>query len=489
MQRALAVFTFLFVSVAAFGADVVTIKLPEGQMRCEVLGMTKSEISLKQSNGKTINVPHAVLTPKEVLACYKALDEKTKDANLRFDMGSYFLKKQLNAEAKEELAQALKLDAKLAAKVEPLLKQLEEAAKPPVVAAPKVEEKEKVPEKEKEPASKPPEPDEDGMVPVEVKPGEKLEDAIKRTMDDFAKNFKKQNVPPRGDKEMKEFLDKRLEELNSKIGGKWRLIETKHFYSFSNLPEPKHKQISLEWLEAPSNADGSQGIYPLLCTVLRHKEGDKLWNNKCPIYFFDTYRQFQEFAAVIDRSPGAGNSGGYFSARGREVHICIPFMKERLGGEKAADRAARSTLYHEGTHAFLQLTGEDVPLTRWLHEGLAQFIEFWYDSKNNPDRNQRAAWLIQEIRAGSIPTWSEMKERPMGGTDLPGYSWAWLKLEFLYRNFDNQRLPDMIRAIKGGKAEDEAMTESFKFAPDKLETGYQAWIKEQAKKGLNFHKQ
>jgi len=481
----LALFSFFMLCLAsASAAEMVTIKLPEGQMRCEVLKMTKAEISLRESSGKNINVPFAVLTPKEVLACFRLLDDKFKDANLRFEMGSYFLKKQLNDAAKAELIEAVKLDSKLAEKATSLLKQLE--GDKTVAAAPKVEEKEK--EKEAPPAAKPPEPNENGNIPLEVRPGEKVEDAIKRTMEDFAKNFKKQNVPARTEKEMKEFIDKRLVELNDKIGGgKWRLIETKHFYSFSNLPELKHKVVSAEWLENTANADGTQGIYPLLCTVLRHKESDKLWNNKCPIYFFDKFSEFQNFAAAIDGSPGAGNSGGYFSARGREVHICIPFMKERLG-EKGADRAARSTLYHEGTHAFLQLTGEDVPLARWLHEGLAQFIEFWYDSKNNPDRAQRAAYLIQEIRAGSIPAWYEYKERPQGGGDHPGYSWAWIKLEFLYRNFDNQRLPDMIRAIKAGKKEEEAMTDSFKFPPDKLEAGYQLWVKEQAKKGLNFHK-
>jgi hypothetical protein len=258
------------------------------------------------------------------------------------------------------------------------------------------------------------------------------------------------------------------------------MIETKHFYCFFNGPEPKHKEIC-NWNEF---------LYQRLAEVLRHKEGDKLWNNKMPIYYFQKYAEFQRFASQIDKSPGAAYSGGYFSARGRDVHICIPFMSERLNSEKQADRMARNTLHHECTHAFLQLTGEDVPLTRWLHEGMAQFIEFYYDAENDvngrgvsKERKERADFLAQQVKRGGVSSWAEFKERPQSGMDIEGYANAWAKLEFLYRNFPRESLPTMIRLIKSGKTEDEAMKEAFKQPPDKMEAYYREWMKQRTKGG------
>lgn len=468
---------FLFfaalLAAACHAGDVVPIKMLDGTtMRCEVVKMTKSSVDVK-ADGKLQTLPFKLITPREVKDCYAAL--ANKDAALRFDMASYFFDKQMFNEAEEELKEAIKLDPKLAEKAAALLKNIEEK-KNPAAADPKpvTPDKPATPDKVKDPKDTP-------ATKTPEKTSPEGEEGLLR--------FARMKKDPLTDAQMKEFLEKRKEELKSKIGGEWRLIETAHFYCFSNLPEPKHRKYAFDWLEKPTGTvEDPQGIYPLLCMILKHKEGDKLWNNKCPIYYFETYEQFQRFAAEIDHSPGAGMSGGYFSAQGREVHICIPFMTKRFG-EKGAEKQARSTLYHEGTHAFLQLTGEDVPLNRWLHEGMAQFIEFWVDRKNNSGRSQRVDDLMRACRAGDIPSWSSMRERPMGGMDGNGYSWAWAKLEYLYRNFPKGNLPDMIRAIKAGTDPDEAMAKTFSAPVDKLEAHFQVWIKEYAKKGMNFGEQ
>jgi len=273
-------------------------------------------------------------------------------------------------------------------------------------------------------------------------------------------------VPPKSEKEMKSWLDSRLEELN-KMGGKWRMIETKHYYCFANIDEAKHKKIATEWNEE---------LYKLLCDVFKHKEGDKLWNNKMPIYYFNSYGLFQKFAVEIDKSPGAQFSGGYFSFRGRDVHICIPFMHERYGANSTkTDEKAHGTLYHEGTHAFLQLTGEDVMLHRWLHEGMAQFIEFFQEPANSPDRRERIAMLQQFTRRG-IRAWSEMEDRPGGGTDIEGYAYAWSRAMFLYMYPDPLALPNMVKNIKKGMSEADALKETFKRTAPELETMYQNWL-------------
>lgn len=436
-------------------AEKVSVKVNGQALECEVAKVTKDGAELN-AGGRTMTVPLDKLDPKDVARCYKAAPPPAS-ATVRLDMAAYFLKHLLLAEAEDEANAAVQADPACKAKAAPLLAAISGLKE--------------ITGKKDSTETKP-----DGEGKSED--GEGMPASL-----DFAKSFAKKDVPPRTPEQMKAFLDKRLEELKP-IGGTWRLKETKHFYCFANVPEAKHAVIS-QW---------DEGLYERLCQVLRHKEGDKLWNNKMPIYFFSTYAQFQRFAVEIDQSPGAGRSGGYFAAEGREVHACIPFMAERFGtNEKAADRAACNVLHHECTHAFLQLSGENVPLHRWLHEGLAQFIEFWYDREynqdmreNNPQKRNRVMCLQQIMARGQMPSWAQMQDRPLGGMDVVGYSFAWSKLEFLYRIFDNQRLPQMIRLIKAGKTEEEAIAAAFGYPSVKLEEVYGTWLKAQAKTGFKF---
>lgn len=443
----------------AHSAEKVTVKLLNGP--CEVVKVSKDGVVLKPANGAEQTLSLERMDPKEVAQCYRQA-EPLKDAQGRFDLGNWFFKKHLFPEAESELSAAGRQDAGLKKKAEVML-----AA---IAALKEIENPKKEAKKE------------DGEKTVRViRIGDDgkmvVESASSDSDEDFEKKFSKREVPARSAAEMKAFLDKRQEELKP-IGGTWRLIETKHYYCFSNVLEAKHKVIA-QWNEF---------LYDGLCGILKHKEGDKLWNNKLPIYYFERYGQFQRFAKEIDESPGAAYSGGYFAASGRDVHICIPFMTERLNNEKHADRMARNTLHHEGTHAFLQLSGEDVPLTRWLHEGMAQFIEFWYDENrdNNPERKDRAAYVQQMVGKNVLPSWEKTRMRPAGGTDIEGYAFAWTKLEFLYRNFDKQKLPQMIHLIKAGRAEDDALQQAFGFPVQKLEEGYRTWVKANAKTGFKF---
>ena len=449
-------------------AEKVTLNVAGRIMHCDVVRISKSEVTVVPEGQREQAVPLALLLPNEISDCYKQAIEP-KNAALRFDMGVLFLKKELYDEAKVELAEAAKLDGDLSGRVESLLKYI--ATTQPAAKAP---DSQSVAASDK---SKPATP----AKPGDMKPsgGESDADSV-AAENDFQKRFGRRNVPPRSEAKMKEFLDKRLEDLNTIIGGPWRMIETKHYYCFSNIPEPKHRLISTQWNET---------LYDLLCKVLRHKDGDKLWNNKMPVYYFENFKQFQKFAVQIDKSPGGAYSGGYFAADGRDVHICVPFMAERAKGNTARmDEMARSTICHEGTHAFLQLSGEDVKLSRWLHEGMAQFIEFLSDNEKNPDRINTVDRLsrVLNYNRGTLPSWEETMNRPAGGTDSEGYSLAYAKLEFLYRNFDHQSLPQMIRLIKSGKPEAEAMETVFKVKVGVMEDYYRKWIKEAIKINFNF---
>jgi len=464
--------------VASCAAESVTITFGGKATHCEVLKFLKGkndemQMQLKLDFGEQ-TLPLRVFSKQDVHKCYDVLT--AKPAALRLDMAQYFYAHEEFSDARIEAVAAAVAEPKLKTQSDALLQKIENNANlSKVASAPKVE----APKAEPPPPAateKPAEPEkvaggdkpkrsiikigEDGKITM-IK-GDDYSDEM--SADDFAKKMMHAEVPPKSDKEMKDWLDQRLAALN-KLGGKWRMIETKHFYCFANIDETKHKKIANEW---------NEDLYKLLCDVLRHKEGDRLWNNKMPIYYFDTYKLFQSFAVEIDRSPGAQFSGGYFSARGRDVHICIPFMSERYQGKKL-DETAHSTLYHEGTHAFLQLTGEDVKINRWLHEGMAQFIEFYYEDPKSQSRRERVS-MLQQFSRKNIRTWSEMEDRPGAGTDIEGYAYAWSRAMFLYQYPDVAALPNMVKLIKAGKTEKEAIETTFKHSLAQLEAMYDNWL-------------
>ena len=132
---------------------------------------------------------------------------------------------------------------------------------------------------------------------------------------------------------MKAFLDKRIKELDDEIGGTWRMIETKHFYCFANIKEDIHKRIAVDWNE--------KTFYDLVSGVLKHKEGDKLWNNKCPIYYFEKFSQFQKFAAVIDHQPKPPAIPERLFFGGRPRCPCLYSVRYPAGRQLTGRRTSR----------------------------------------------------------------------------------------------------------------------------------------------------
>jgi len=478
-------------------AEMVTLKTPGGSVRGEVIRATESEVVIKTTAGKQQTLPVAFLKPKEVYYCRKQV-LPTDSAQAHFELGEYCLKNGLKEEGSLELAKAKRLDEKgFGAKVDALLKG-GGTPKSTDVAQGKPPDKAGSATEKKDPASSE-KPDQtitirlpDGTV-QEISAGEEGGENVKIRGRDgktylIPKQFLVNNtkIPERTPDQMKKFLDGRLGQLKEFCSGpwekgeekrEWEMVETEHFYIFSNLKPELKSYFKLE----------CEKLYTLLSEVLEHKEGAPLWNNKCPIYFLSNRAQFINFAVKVDKQPHAAKSGGYFSHRGRQVHIVIPLMA-RHSSEPITERVRRATctLRHEGTHAFLQLVGNNVQLSRWLHEGMAQFIEFWYDPKNNPDRKAVEKILRAAVSQDQILSWKDGRNRPdirRREPDRAGYAFAWSRIVYLYRAFQNdkRKLPRMIKLIKEGKTEEEAMEQAFGYPVEKLEEVYRKFLKQHAK--------
>ena len=123
-------------------------------------------------------------------------------------------------------------------------------------------------------------------------------------------------------------------------------------------------------------------------------------------------------------------------------------------------------------------------INSWLHEGTAQFVEFFKDPQNNSGRNNNVALLRDRIRSGDLMTWEEGKMRPMGGGDLEGYAFAWSRVQFIYSCFPKDYLPKIIREIKAGKSDEEAIEAVTKLKIPDFEKSYHRWMEEASK--FNF---
>lgn len=464
----------------ALAADIISLATPVGTTRGHVVRITNMEVVLRNSSGKECQVPLVLLKPRDLYLCRRQL-LAPDDARSRFELGEFCLKHDMRPEAEQELQAAARLDAAgYKEKVEALLQ-------PPAPAPPDATPATPLPltpaPQKEEPAAKAeklaPTPrksqqadaaDEDGeLVEVTGPDGKRYKIPAK-----FLPS--KKDIKPLAPDAMKKFLADRLEQLKEVCGGEWTMDETGHFYIFSNLSAEQKGFFK----------QACEEVYKLLCDVLQHKDGDPLWNNKCPMYFIAKRSQFVKFAAGIERKPGAAASGGYFNHEGRQVHIVIPLYD--MMNPKEAMRRATNTLRHETTHAFLQLSGNDVEISRWMHEGMAQFIEFWYDPQNNPDRHRIVGMLREYVRTGNTLGWREGQRRPLGGMDTVGYAFAWARLSFLYHAFlpDKTKLPRMIKLIKDGKTEEQAMEQVYGKPIEELERFYDVWLKEAAKTSFKF---
>ncbi len=541
--------------VAAFVLSALAASVaPAGEVKIRVAGQTISgEVVSVADKAVTLRVGGreqvlnaALLDAKSVYLCKKALADP-EDAGAAFELGKFCHSKGLKEDSEFEFARARRLDpAGYTAKVEAFLAGGVPATAPrenprdPAIGpdgrktgAPAEDTKEPRPSAstqvlvppDKRPANLPDRPDpavkcqkcggsgfvrcpecraskdfwcsecekgkpecrrcrNSGLVPCDkCEAAGSAEEAIKKLLDIRQKQVEKM---------------KRLQEV---CGIKDMItIETAHYRVYADMDHNTAHKV----------AGWNEHLYQMLSRLLDHKEGDRLWNDKCDIYYFDTMQKFREFAAKVDRSAVGVASGGYFTNRGRDAHIAIPFY-DMIAGEGKKERKAHNTLFHEGTHAFLQLTGETVRIMPWLHEGLAQHMEFYIDNfvycggdpakRHLTEGFQRNSVLLRDdIARNNIQSFETMmKASVISPRDPRSYAYAWSMVTFLVK-VHPAKFTKMVKLIKEKMskmpnpefpgedkaflAHREAIEEAFGYDLKKIEEGWLNWLKASARNGF-----
>jgi hypothetical protein len=245
---------------------------------------------------------------------------------------------------------------------------------------------------------------------------------------------------------------RRLDVLNEKLKGRFRLSETPHYLIFSDADAALTANF-VQWSERLYEKLGAQfGLDPK----------GRVWNGKCVLTIFATRQKFETYATRFD-GEDVRQAGAYFACEtfGRGgpnlVHICIPT-------DERGPQHLQELFAHEGTHAFFQLYRCPVALPLWLHEGMAEYMTVVNDPTLAARKNAPAK------RAARRPTSiaSLFTRTADAQLSLSEYAIAYSLVDFLQKT-SSEKFRQMVDLLKDGKDVDEAMTQAFGFGLEGLE--------------------
>lgn len=222
-------------------------------------------------------------------------------------------------------------------------------------------------------------------------------------------------------------------------------IETEHFMIFS------------EWNRSNDRAlrDISERMYAAMCRQFDIDPNDNIWVGKCPIFVFWEREHFQRFAAEVCGAPNMAGAGGFQSQSGDGWCYIVTINRSNR-------TQFLSTLVHEASHAFLgrYISNRFVP--SWLNEGIAEYmaatvVEGSGENRLYIDSTRQALRDGGDIRYIFGP-WR---------LDPMYYGLAQSLVRYLIHR-DREAFIEMIRLIKTGSTDDEALAEAYGLTKDEL---------------------
>ena len=163
-------------------------------------------------------------------------------------------------------------------------------------------------------------------------------------------------------------------ETKEKVNGSLRLLETKYFVFYTDLPSA----------EARKWAYLLDKMYNRLCDLFGIKKGTNIWYGKSLILVFSKQEDYNKFWAVMmDVNPRTSAGMCYSYGDGRVV---IAFYRQPHEMDFA------TVLVHESVHGFLHRYRSPARIVSWINEGLAEVIAYELVPKGTwiPRKQQQA---------------------------------------------------------------------------------------------------
>lgn len=192
------------------------------------------------------------------------------------------------------------------------------------------------------------------------------------------------------------------------------------------------------------------------------------WTGKVVIYAFARREQFTDFSERAHSFRGTA-AGAYFRAAGKQAELVVPRNGTREHFEQ--------DLTHEATHLFLHFYRRTGRIPNWLHEGLAQSVEFKAFPKC-PARTDAVTRISQDLSRKGLMKLRDLidQDRPTAASDLVGYAYAWSFVDYLLEKRRTQ-LIRFIRELKDGTDLDKAAGKAFGVGLTELEPSWIAHVR------------
>lgn len=375
-----------------------------------------------QNEDKTLN--WSDITPASAYALrFKTVDRQ--QAQSWIDLGKFAWSLNLKDQAKSALKSAVHLDASRQAEVDEIL-----ATKPGSMlsAGPATRPSGELINSSSTPA------------PAAAKP-----DAAAST--DKPATFKP--ATPEESAEAIAYYHKQADEVQTRLGLQFQSFETDHFLVFTNWDE-REKDFMKTNLEM---------AYKVVARQFEQSPKDNVFVGKLPVYMFDKYGQFAEFAQKVDEWPVNERVAGYYGGRSNGIgHMAMWKPNESLTGTSNINDAKRLWAYvlvHEFTHAFLARYRTNVFVPRWLNEGIAEVIatgEF-----PSPDHARMAHLMAIETKEQDLMFLFDAKGKIPSGEYYPVMQ---SMTELLIRD-NKANFLKLINAIKDGEDCESALQKYY----------------------------
>lgn len=241
-----------------------------------------------------------------------------------------------------------------------------------------------------------------------------------------------------------------LFEAARQIEPAFHVIETPHFVIYSGWPRS----------DGPTLKKVYTRLYEQLCDQFNVPVGQHVWAGKLPVYAFWDKQEFVTFCVQVMNIPQsiASQAGGFYTMRGDfDAVVLGPVL---LPGMRKSDARKWffNLLVHESTHAFLARYYSRERVPSWLNEGMAETLSSRMVTQASSDR--ALAFARERARQGWVPDAALFFDAPNIPLEAEYYGAAQAMTRLLIRQ-DRRQYIELIRLIKDGKTDEQALQEAF----------------------------
>ncbi|HOD82425.1 MAG: Carbohydrate binding module (family 6) [Planctomycetes bacterium ADurb.Bin126] len=238
-----------------------------------------------------------------------------------------------------------------------------------------------------------------------------------------------------------------LAEKGKQIAPALHLIETPHFLIYSSWSPGQDKALS----------ENMEGIYSAMLKQFALPPQTNVWAGKCVLYVFWEKSHYQAFATRVMETDYA-RAAGFQYHRGHFVCIVI--------GNTPTRDWFYEILVHESSHAFLARYINPRPVPDWINEGIAETLVCDVLEPKGV-RTQARNKLLSACRTAVRERRDishVFKEVRLVAYD---YGLAQGLVQFLIAS-DRRAFITMVRLIKQGKSDEEALREAYSISREQL---------------------